>query len=363
MDIGQMNFGSPTTRVISGIEAALSHSGNMHQVVQSILGEEGKDIYGEFTGDAMNMDAGVDEINGQIADMLTRAQQLEDTKLGREGLAALRLRGQAETLSEMRDTMLKSRELAFKAMSGATFTFEDLTEVFHAGGSILSETMFQVREGRLSPEKLGMSVAKMTLGGNPARALQATIDVFAPVSDWSSRYSAKKYFTAGETDTEIVINRLLGLGLRSVDPYLMAKGKYGHLESEMKKGFGKTASRRSTQIQARQEALLTTLQGAESEAERAEIKAEISGLSEDMLSIQRFMQTFVSETWVPKTKYGEKHPVWKDIEDASAPRALIGRVFNDAFVKAAEAFARAGVPVPEEGVGPTIKAMEKQGAE
>ena len=161
---------------------------------------------------------------------------------------------QADSLKAVKEDMLAARKLAVKAMSGATFTTADLQDMFLVGGSILARSIADFREGRVTWEQSGMNMAKMLLGGNVASFGQAIIDVSeeGSTSAWSTRHSSRRYEGHGESDVEVFVNRLTSLGLRTIDPYLMAKGKFSIHESNFKKGVSTDTGRIARAIFVRQ---------------------------------------------------------------------------------------------------------------
>ena len=382
--IEQYNFGGPTIRALNAFEAALSTSAGFYHFAQSVLGAEDLGIYGEFTGDAMNLDQGVGAINEQIGDLRSRASILNESSnedgspIMSDRQIGFALAEQADSLKAMKEDMLAARKLAVKAMSGATFTTADLQDMFLVGGSILARSIADFRGGRVTWEQSGMNMAKMLLGGNVASFGQAIIDVSeeGSTSAWSTRHSSRRYEGHGESDVEVFVNRLTSLGLRTIDPYLMAKGKFSIHESNFKKGFSRDTGRIARAIFDRQRWIDNQLKDRPvdmgedvgppqlaspplSSADRAKLNAEASALSRRMDSMIQFMRTFVSQTWDPKDDWGETPEHLKAARGLVAPKALIGRVFENNYKTAVEAFLEAGIEVTPSG-GKALKKKKKE---
>jgi hypothetical protein len=379
--IEQYNFGGPTIRALNAFEAALSTSAGFYHFAQSVLGAEDLGIYGEFTGDAMNLDQGAGAINEQIGDLRSRASILNES-VDEAGVPVMSDRQlgfalveQADDLKSMREDMMSARKLAVKAMSGATFTAGDLQDMFLVGGSILARSIMDFREGRATWEQSGMNAAKMLLGGNVASFGQAIIDVSeeGSTSAWSTRHSSRKYEGHGESDVEIFINRLTSLGMRTIDPYLMAKGKHSIHETNFKKGFSRDTGRIARAIFDRQQWIANQLKerpvdmGGDvgppqlappdlSSADRGKLYAMDTALSRRLDSMTQFMRTFISQTWDPKDDWSQTPEHLKAARGLATPKALIGRMFDDSYRIAVEAFLEAGIEMTPSGE----KAIEKK---
>ena len=368
MDVDNWNFAGPVLKAVRALEAtwyrggAIQQAGkikealgsdNASQFMQTMLEVRDAGLYGEYSDSGTQLQTGLEAVEVQVHAHKSNAEKLRargrapGTRSGLYLAQAAEEEERAIVLEEIAKQTVKIRQMWVVAKAGGTFDTEDFLDVMGASGGFLMDTMTAAREDRLDdPAEIAKTFSKMLLGGTVTRLWRTYLDVDDPTGDWSDRLTWRTEMPAPEKGVvEAVVHSLTSVGWRQVDPYLMASGNLKRARNSFKRGMLKSNDRRFRNIDGHiekwesQRHIVATQLAKHTSAGTPHPPDLVSdlGMYTDaikLLNVKRdnllaWTRTMASETWSPKTKWGEEtDPVGKYGEPSLTDMVFDNMVLN-----------------------------------